>query len=115
MPTKQPLCSVETTTRIVGGKWRAALLEQLFLGEKRFSELKRAVPGITQKALSQQLRELQCAGIVARQVYPDTPPHVVYSVTPQGESLRPLLDAMCKWGRSHAAAMACKNLDAAER
>ncbi len=115
MPQKPILCSVETTTRILGGRWKAPLLEQLFQGEKRFSELKRCVPGITQKTLSQQLRELQCAGIVARTVYPDTPPRVVYSVTPLGETLRPLLDAMCKWGKSHSAAMALKKLQASEQ
>jgi DNA-binding HxlR family transcriptional regulator len=86
----------------------------LFLGEKRFSELKRCVPGITQKTLSEQLRGLQSSGIVARRVYPDRPPRVVYSVTPLGETLRPLLDAMCKWGKSHSAAMALKKLEASE-
>src|SRR5215469_15632552 len=91
VPDKPVLCSVETTTRILGGRWKPALLEHLFQGEKRFSELKRCVPGITQKTLSEQLRELQCAGIVARRVFPDTPPRVVYSVTPLGETLRPLL------------------------
>ncbi len=115
MPQKPVLCSVETTTRILGGRWKAPLLEQLFQGEKRFSELRRCVPAITQKTLSQQLRELQCAGIVARTVYPDTPPRVVYSVTPLGETLRPLLDTMCKWGKSHSAAMALKKLQASEQ
>lgn len=115
MPQQRDFCSVERTTRIVGGRWKAALLEQLFQGEKRFSELKRRVPGITQKTLAQQLRELQGSGIVSRTVYPDTPPRVVYSITPLGESLRPLLDAMCKWGRSHAAAMAVTKLAASDR
>ena len=114
MPDKPVLCSVETTTRILGGRWKPALLEHLFQGEKRFSELKQCVPGITQKTLSEQLRELQCAGIVARRVFPDTPPRVVYSVTPLGETLRPLLDAMCKWGKSHSAAMVLKKLQASE-
>jgi DNA-binding HxlR family transcriptional regulator len=115
MSRKPILCSVETTTRILGGRWKASLLEHLFQGEKRFSELKRCVPGITQKTLSEQLRELRCAGIVTRNVYPDTPPRVVYSVTPLGETLRPLLDAMCKWGKSHSAAMALKKLQASEQ
>ena len=87
-----PLCPVETTVRIVGGRWKAAVLEQLFRDAQRFSELKRAIPGITQRTLSQQLRELQTAGIVDRTVHPDTPPRVVYAITPLGESLRPLLD-----------------------
>ena len=106
---------VETTVRIVGGRWKAAVLEQLFQGTKRFSELKRAISGITQRTLSQQLRQLQSTGIVERTVYPDTPPRVVYAVTPLGKSLRPLLDAMCHWGKSHSAAMALKNLRASDR
>jgi DNA-binding HxlR family transcriptional regulator len=109
------LCPVETTARIVGGRWKAAVLEQLFQDSKRFSELKRAIPGITQRTLSQQLRELQTAGIIERTVHPDTPPRVVYAITPQGESLRPLLEAMCRWGKSHSAVMALKKLRASDR
>lgn len=109
-----PLCPVETTIRVIGGRWKAAVLDQIFRGEKRFSELKRGIPGISQRTLSQQLRELQGAGIVERTVYPDTPPRVVYAVTPLGESLRPLLESMCHWGKSHAAAMAMKKLRASE-
>jgi DNA-binding HxlR family transcriptional regulator len=108
------LCPVETTIRVIGGRWKAAVLDQIFRGEKRFSELKRGIPGISQRTLSQQLRELQGAGIVDRTVHPDTPPRVVYSVTPLGESLRPLLETMCHWGKSHSAAMALKKLRASE-
>jgi DNA-binding HxlR family transcriptional regulator len=115
VPHKPVLSSVEITTRILGGRWKPAILEHLFQGEKRFSELKRCVPGITQKTLSEQLRNLQGAGIVARRVYPDTPPRVVYNVTTLGETLRPLLDAMCKWGKSHSAAMALRKLEASEQ
>jgi DNA-binding HxlR family transcriptional regulator len=110
-----PLCPVETTVRIVGGRWKAAVLEQLFRHTQRFSELKRAIPGISQRSLSQQLRELQTAGIVDRTVHPDKPPRVVYAITPLGESLRPLLDAMCRWGKSHSAAMALKKIRASDR
>jgi DNA-binding HxlR family transcriptional regulator len=109
------LCPVETTARIVGGRWKAAVLEQLFQGAKRFSELKRGIPGITQRTLSQQLRELQSRGIIERTVFPDTPPRVVYTITSLGRSLRPLLDAMCHWGKSHSAAMALKKLRASDR
>jgi DNA-binding HxlR family transcriptional regulator len=113
---KRPeLCPVETTARIVGGRWKAAVLEQLFLGTKRFSELKRAITGMTQRTLSQQLHDLQSTGIVERTVYADTPPRVVYTITPLGRSLRPLLDAMCHWGKSHSAAMALKKLRASDR
>jgi len=91
------------------------VLEQLFQGTKRFSELKRSISGITQRTLSQQLRDLQSAGIVERTVYADTPPRVVYAITPLGRSLRPLLDTMCLWGRSHSAAMALKKLRLSNR
>jgi DNA-binding HxlR family transcriptional regulator len=116
MPRRaEDLCPVETTIRIVGGRWKATVLEQLFQEPKRFSELKRAIHGITHRTLSCQLRELQTAGIVERAVYPDKPPRVVYSATPLGKTLRPLLEAMCHWGKSHSAAMAMKKLRAWER
>jgi DNA-binding HxlR family transcriptional regulator len=109
------LCPVETTARIVGGRWKAAVLEQLFQGTKRFSELKRAVRGISQRTLSQQLRDLQSTGIVERTVYADSPPRVIYEITPLGKSLGPLLETMCHWGKSHSAAMALKKLRASDR
>src|ERR1700736_5686845 len=109
------ICPVETTARIVGGRWKAAVLEQLFQGTKRFSELKRGITGITQRTLAQQLRELQRTGIIQRPVYPDAPPRVVYAITPLGKSLRPLLDTMCNWGKSHSAAMALKKLRASDQ
>jgi DNA-binding HxlR family transcriptional regulator len=115
MAKQAELCPVEATARIVGGRWKAAVLEQLFQGDRRFSELKRAIPRITQRTLSQQLRELQRTGIVERTVYPDTPPRVVYATTPLGNSLRPLLYAMCRWGKSHSAVMALKKLRASNR
>jgi DNA-binding HxlR family transcriptional regulator len=116
MATRRPvLCPVETTARIVGGRWKAAVLDQLFQGNKRFSELRRGIPGITQRTLAQQLRALQSTGIVERTVYPDRPPRVVYAITPLGKSLRPLLDAMCHWGKSHSAAMALRKLRASDR
>src|SRR5260370_30359645 len=115
MAKRPELCPVETTARVVGGRWKAAVLEQLFQSGKRFSALKRAIAGITQRTLSQQLRDLQSTGIIERTVYADTPPRVVYTVTPLGKSLRPLLDAMCHWGKSHSAAMALKKLRASDR
>ena len=115
MANRPELCPVEATARIVGGRWKGAVLEQLFQGSKRFSELKRGITGITQRTLSQQLRELHKTGIVERTVYPDAPPRVVYAITPLGRSLRPLLDAMCQWGKSHSAAMALKKLRASDR
>jgi|ERR1700730_6185264 len=115
MAKQHEICPVETTFRIIGGRWKAAVLDHLFRGAKRFSELKRAVTGISQRALAQQLRQLQSTGIVERTVYPDSPPRVVYAITPLGQSLRPLLEAMCHWGKSHSAAMALRKLRASDR
>jgi DNA-binding HxlR family transcriptional regulator len=115
MAKRPELCPVETTARIVGGRWKAAVLEQLFQGTRRFSELKRGIAGITQRTLAQQLRDLQSTGIIVRTVYPDTPPRVSYAITPLGKSLSPLLEAMCQWGKSHSAALALKKLRASDR
>ncbi len=91
-------CPAELTLDIIGGRWKVLIVWQLFHGARRFSELSRALEGITQKMLTQQLRELEHDGIVHRQVYAQVPPKVEYSLTPLGESLRPVVDAMCEWG-----------------
>jgi len=91
-------CPAELTLDIIGGRWKVLIVWQLFHGARRFSELSRALEGITQKMLTQQLRELEHDGIVRRQVYAQVPPKVEYSLTPLGESLRPVVDAMCEWG-----------------
>jgi DNA-binding HxlR family transcriptional regulator len=98
MKRKEQKCPAETTLDIIGGRWKVLILWQLFQGERRFSELFRALEGITQKMLTQQLRELEKDGIVHRQVYPQIPPKVEYSLTLLGKSLRPVVDAMCEWG-----------------
>ena len=115
MRKQSELCPVETTARIVGGRWKAAVLEQLFEGTKRFSQIKRNIPGMTQRSLARHLRDLRVAGIVERAVYPETPPRVMYTITSLGKSLRPLLDEMCHWGKSHSAAMALKKLQSSDR
>src|ERR687895_1876761 len=95
-------CPAEMTLEVIGGRWKVLIVWQLFQGQRRFSELFRALDGITQKMLTQQLRELEKDGIVHRQVYPQIPPKVEYSLTPLGESLKPIVDAMCEWGlRQH--------------
>jgi DNA-binding HxlR family transcriptional regulator len=101
MKHKGQKCPAEMTLDIIGGRWKVLILWQLFQGERRFSELFRALGGITQKMLTQQLRELEKDGIVHRQVYPQIPPKVEYSVTPLGASLRPIVDAMCEWAVKH--------------
>lgn len=95
-------CRVEDALGILVGKWKPIILLQLLQeGTKRFSELKRSLPGITQKMLTKQLRELEEEDIVARVVYPQVPPKVEYSITEYGKSLEPILEAMHEWGTRH--------------
>ncbi len=95
-------CSVEVTLKVIGGRWKVLILRELFKGIKRFCELHRALNGITQKMLTQQLREMEQDGIIHRKVYPQVPPKVEYSLTPLGESLKTILDAMHEWGLKHS-------------
>lgn len=91
-------CSVEITLKVIGGRWKVLILRELFFGLKRFGELHRALHGITQKMLTQQLRELERDGIIDRHVYLQVPPKVEYSLTALGETLKPILDSMHEWG-----------------
>jgi DNA-binding HxlR family transcriptional regulator len=91
-------CAVETTLRVIGGRWKVLILRELFGGVKRFGELHRALSGITQKMLTQQLREMEQDGLIHRHIYLQVPPKVEYSLTPLGETLKPILDAMHEWG-----------------
>lgn len=95
---KLPPCPVETTLSIIGDKWKVLILRDLFDGTKRFSELKNSLHGVTQKMLTQQLRELENDGIIDRKVYPVVPPKVEYSLTQLGYSLKPVIDSMANWG-----------------
>lgn len=89
---------VEKALRMLEGRWKFLILFQLFGGQvQRFSDLERAIPAVTQKMLAQQLRQLEKDGIVHRKVYPVVPPKVEYSLTPWGQSLCPVLDAILKW------------------
>lgn len=92
---------MDVTLAVIGGKWKALLVYRLLSGPLRFSELKRLVPDITEKMLTQQLRELQRVGVLDRTVFAEVPPRVEYCVTEHGATLRPVLAAMCEWGRSH--------------
>ena len=92
-------CEKELTLAVIGGKWKMLILWHLGKsGTKRFNELKRLIPGITQRMLVTQLRELESDFIVHREVYPVVPPKVEYSMTPQGETLMPILEKMYDWG-----------------
>ncbi len=95
-------CHVDVTLRILGGKWKPIILWYLMAGTYRFSELEKNIPGITQKMLTQQLREMEADKLLSRKVYPEVPPKVEYSITDHGKSLRPILSAMGKWGENHS-------------
>ncbi len=94
-------CPVTATISVIGGKWKPIILWVLSSDTRRFGELKRMIPGVTQKMLTQQLRELEGAMIVHREVYPVVPPKVEYSLTEQGRTLEPILKAMAAWGNDH--------------
>ncbi|WP_312518356.1 helix-turn-helix domain-containing protein [Anaerospora sp.] len=95
-------CSMELTLDLIGGKWKSLILWYLGDNTLRFSELKRIIPQITPKMLTQQLRELEESGLVSRFIYTQIPPKVEYSLTPAGKSLIPILATMCQWGLSYA-------------
>ena len=96
-------CSVEVTLAVIGGKWKAVILWHLTYKTLRFSQLRRRLPGVTQKMLTQQLRELERDGLLHREVYAEVPPRVEYSLTELGWTLKPLLGTMCEWGKTFAA------------
>lgn len=92
-------CALDVTMELVGGKWKTIVLWYLRKDKKRFSELRKLIPGITEKMLSMQLRQLERDGFVARTVFPEVPPRVEYALTPLGRTLLPLLEEIAKWGR----------------
>lgn len=95
-------CKVETALEILVGKWKPVILYQLFsTGTMRFSELQRAIPDISKKMLTQQLRELEYHDIIHREVYRQIPPKVEYSITEYGNSMSAALQAIHEWGVNH--------------
>ena len=101
MKRRETNCPAEITLTVIGGRWMVLLLYHLFQGVKRFSELQRAVSRITQKMLTQQLREMERDGLVHREVYPEVPPKVEYSMTPLGMTLEPVVRGMYEWGMKY--------------
>ncbi|MBP6575104.1 MAG: winged helix-turn-helix transcriptional regulator [Flavobacteriales bacterium] len=92
-------CALDVTMDLVGGKWKAIVLWYLRKDKKRFSELRKQIPGITEKMLSLQLRQLEKDGFVNRKVHAEVPPRVEYALTLHGKTLLPLLEEIAKWGR----------------
>lgn len=94
-------CPVEATLDLIGGKYKALILWHLIGNTLRFSEISKRIPQATPKMLTQQLRELEADNLISRTVYPVVPPKVEYSLSEFGESIIPILDAMCKWGERY--------------
>lgn len=95
-------CPIEHTVNLIGQKWKVLILRNLFNnGTQRFVELNKGINGISQKMLTQQLRQLEADGIIYRKVYPEIPPKVEYTLTELGQSLSPILEQMNIWGKEH--------------
>ncbi len=101
---KHYYCNVELTLHVIGGKWKPIIIYRLGNdGTLRFSAIKRSIPNITQKMLTQQLRELEADGVIHRKVYAQVPPKVEYSLTETGESVMPVIESLCRWGKEYEA------------
>lgn len=92
------ICPVETGLELISARWKARILWKLYHGTMRFGELRRALPGITEKMLARQLRELEQDQLVTRVQYPEVPPRVEYSLSAFGMTLKPILEALREWG-----------------
>jgi DNA-binding HxlR family transcriptional regulator len=101
MPHKPYMCPVEALVDVVGGKWKLPILTLLFQGTKRYGELRQQLPGVTERVLTMQLRELEQSGVVQRKVYAEVPPKVEYSLTDLGLSLEPVLQVMLSWSEKY--------------
>ena len=103
MLTKEelPFCPVATTVDLIGNKWKLLIMRELLTGTKRFNEMHRFVDGISQKVLTENLRKMESDGIVKREVFPEVPPRVEYSLTDLGDSLRPIINSMSDWGTDY--------------
>ncbi len=95
-------CPIGTALTLIGGKWKLPVLYNLLSEHTlRFNALRKALPNVTQKMLTQQLRELERDGLIARKVYAEVPPKVEYSITPIAKKLEPILASMCGWGKEY--------------
>lgn len=103
MMTKEelPECPVATTVQLIGSKWKLLIMRNLLARPWRFNELKKSLEGISQKVLTDSLRSMEEDGLITRTVYPEVPPHVEYALSELGESMRPILYAMQKWGENY--------------
>jgi DNA-binding HxlR family transcriptional regulator len=110
-----PGCAVEATLNLIDGKWKGVVLYHLFEGTLRFNEIRRRLPSVTQRMLTNQLRELEADGLIARKVYPEVPPRVEYSLSARGRSLEPVIMALKAWGDANVDLSPRAEPDAPER
>jgi DNA-binding HxlR family transcriptional regulator len=97
----KPSCAIERTLHMIVGKWKTIILWYLSDGTKRYGELKKLIPGVSEKMLIQSLRELEADTLIIRKAYPEIPPRVEYRLTSKGKSLAPLICALNTWGEKH--------------
>lgn len=98
-----PACPVATTLRLIGNKWKILVLQRLLDRPYRFNELCRSIEGISEKVLTDNLRQLEADEVITRTVFPEVPIRVEYALSDVGESMRPIIDAMFTWGLDYQA------------
>lgn len=103
MKKELPACPVETTLMLISDRWKVLIIRDLLDGTKRFGELKKSVGNISQKVLTANLRSMEEDGLLTREVFPEVPPRVEYTLTETGYSLKPILDSMIDWGMAYKA------------
>ena len=101
MKQELPTCPVEITMRLIDDKWKILIIRDLLIGTNRFRELRKSLTGISQKVLTNNLRDMEKSGLVHREVFAEVPPRVEYSLTDTGWSLEPVLDSTVQWGNNY--------------
>lgn len=103
MLTKEelPPCPVATTLMLIGNKWKIFIIQQLMDRPFRFSELRRAIPGISEKVLTDNLRAMEKDSIITRAVFPEVPPRTEYALSELGDTMRPIIESMATWGTGY--------------
>ncbi|MFI3291436.1 MAG: helix-turn-helix domain-containing protein [Opitutales bacterium] len=99
--TLLPACPIETTLTMISNKWKILIIRDLLDGTKRFGELKKSLEGISQKVLTENLRDMESKMLISRKVYLQIPPKVEYSLSETGKSLNPILKSMANWGQEY--------------
>lgn len=96
-----PPCPVATTLMLIGNKWKIFIIQQLMDRTFRFSELRRAIPGISEKVLTDNLRAMEKDGLITRTVFPEVPPRTEYALSELGNTMRPIIESMATWGTGY--------------